>query len=190
MIYRLLFIAVCVLIALLCLYLLTRNRWDWSQYARPIAITASVLLIIPLGLFAWTSYENRLQPLGTFAGVELGSNSKQVKYVKGEPFSSSQNELGQIHWRYNDPISPGNFTDILFRDNKVVEISFSGTCEYCHLLSGFGLNSTYSEIKNRFGESADIKSTQGGTQSRVNYPKYQVFFILEGEKVVRQGIYQ
>ncbi len=190
MIFRLAFFAMLVIAAVLALLFFTRKRWNWNSYLGSVAITFSAILLIPIGMFAWVSYENRLQTLNTFADIHLGSNTADVKFIKGEPLFKLEQPDNTLHWRYQDKLNHGNFTDVIFKEGKVTEISFSGTCDYCYKANGFGINTPYEDILRRFGETSDVQISDDELERRLNYPEFQTFFVLQQGKVIRQGIYQ
>jgi hypothetical protein len=190
MVFRLAFFAMLVIAALLALYFFTRKKWDWNSYAGSLAITFSALMIIPLGMFAWVSYENRLQTISELADIQLGSIAADVKFLKGEPMFQLERGENKTHWRFQDKLNPGNMIDVVFQNDKVVEISFVGPCEYCNKVNGFGIGSSHEHILKRMGETSDKEISENQLEHRLNYPEYQSFFVLKEGKVIRQGIYQ
>jgi len=86
MIFRLAFLAILIVAALLALFFFTRKHWDWNSYIGSLAIAFISLLIIPIGMVKWVSYENRLQAVNSLAEIQLGSKSHDVMLLKGAPF--------------------------------------------------------------------------------------------------------
>jgi len=194
MIFRLALFAFLLIAAFVALYFLTRKTWDWNKYAKSLVLTLSSLLIIPLAIFAYVTYENRLQTLNEFAGISLGATTAEVKFSKGDPahvteHSTGNADEGKLYWRYTDTINKGNFLDISFDNGKVVEISYTGKCYYCETINDFGIGSYYQDIVKRFGEPSETIISEDELEHRLNYPQYHVFFILKEEKVIRHGIY-
>jgi len=190
MIFRLAFFAILIVAALLALFYFTRKKWDWNSYIGSLTIAFSALLIIPIGMFTWVSYENRIQTLNTFANIQLGATSADVKLLKGEPNFQLERPEQKKHWRYQDKLYPGNLLDIIIHNGKVIEISFTGTCEYCEKANGFGIGSPYDDILKRMGEPAEKIVSSDELEQRINYPQYNTFYIVREGKVIRQGIYQ
>jgi hypothetical protein len=190
MIFRLAFFGILLVAAMLALYFFTRKKWDWNSYAGSLAIAFSALLIIPLGMFAWVSFENRLQTQNSFADIELGATTVDVKFLKGEPVFKIERPDQKMLWRYQDKINPGNLIDVIFQNGKVKELSFTGPCQYCEKVNGFGIDTPYDEIVKRFGKPGEKIISADELEQRLNYPEYNSFFVLKEGKVIRQGIYQ
>ena len=204
MIFRLALFAILLIAAFAAMYFLTRKKWDWNRYAGTVILLFSSLLLIPLAMFAYVSYENRLKIHNSFSGITLAATSADVKFIKGEPnlvsldITNDENTYenpdekheGKIHWRYIDQLNRENYLDIVFHEGKVVEISYTGTCQYCETINKFGIGSYYQDIVKRFGEPAETLISEDELQQRINYPQYQVFFVLQETKVIRHGIYQ
>jgi len=93
-------------------------------------------------------------------------------------------------WRYEDKINKGNLLDVVIQDGIVVEISFTGPCQYCEKVNGFGIDTPYEDIIKRFGEPAEKIISTDELEQRLNYPALNSFFILKEGRVIRQGIYQ
>ena len=190
MIFRLAFFAILIVAALLALFFFTRKTWNWNSYIGALTIGFSALLIIPIGMFTWVSYENRIQSLTSLANIQLNATSADVKLLKGEPFVELERPEQKTHWRYQDNLYPGNLLDVIIQNGKVIEISFTGTCQYCEKVNGFGIGSLYQDIISRFGEPAEKIISEDELEQRINYPEYNTFYVLREGKVTRQGIYQ
>jgi len=190
MILRLAFFSMVIVAGLLAFYFLTRKKWNWSGVSGSLTIALTAVFLIPIGMFIWVSYENRLQLINNLDGITLGSQSADLRFLKGDPLLVVDKENQQVLWRYENPINPGNFTDVYLKNDQVIEISFLGKCKFCNQVSGFGVGTHYNDILKRFGEPSDIEDLRNNLRRRINYPEYQVFYLLEKNKVVSQGIYQ
>ena len=190
MIFRLAFFGLLLVAAMLALYFFTRKKWDWNSYAGSLALAFSALLLIPLAMFAWVSFENRLQVQEIFAGIKLGSTTADVKFIKGEPVFKIDRPDQKTLWRYEDKINPGNLIDVVIQRGKVIELSFTGPCQYCEKVNGFGIDTPYDDIIKRFGEPGKRIISADELEQRLNYPEFKSFFVLKEKKVIRQGIYQ
>lgn len=190
MIFRLAFFATLVVAALLALFFFTRKKWNWNSYVGSLAIALSALLVIPVGMFVWVNYENRLQAIHSLSNIELNSSATDVKLLKGEPMFKLNRPEQKIHWRYQDKLFPGNLLDVIIQNEKVIEVSFTGSCQYCEKVNGFGVGSTYDDIVKRFGEPTEKIISSDELEQRINYPEYNSFYVLKEGKVIRQGIYQ
>lgn len=189
MIFRLALFSILIVAALLALFYFTRKKWNWNSYIGSLVIAFSALLIIPIGMFTWVSYENRLQAVHQLADIHLGANSADVKLLKGEPMFQLERPEQKIHWRYQDKLFSGNLLDVIIQNNKVIEISYTGTCQYCEKVNGFGVGAPYEDIIKRFGEPSEKIISSDQLEQRLNYPEYNSFFVLKEGKVIRQGIY-
>jgi len=93
-------------------------------------------------------------------------------------------------WRYEYKLSPGNLLAVVIDNGIVVEVSYTGTCQYCEKVNGFGIDAPYDDIIKRLGEPAEKIISSDQLEQRINYPEYNSFFVLKEGKVIRQGIYQ
>lgn len=190
MIFRLAIFGILLVVALLTLYFFTRKKWDWNSYAGSLAAAFSVLLIVPLGIFAWVSFDKRLQVQETFADITLGSTTADVKFIKGEPKFKMERPEQKVLWRYEDKINPGNLLDVVIQNGQVLELSFTGTCQYCETVNGFGIDTSYDDILKRYGEPEEKIISPDELEQRLNYPQFNSFYVLKEGRVIRQGIYQ
>lgn len=190
MVFRLALFAILAIAALLALYFVTRNKWDWNKYAGSLAVVFCLLLLVPLAMFSWVTYDNRLTTVNKFSGIQLGANSAEVKFIKGMPDTQTDMGESKSHWRYIDKLNKGNQLNVYFSNGKVTELSFAGNCEYCDNIKSFGIGSAYEEVIERFGTTQDIEISENELEHRLNYPEYQVFFVFKEKKVIRHGIYQ
>ena len=80
-----------LVLALVILYAVTKDRWSWRRIFNRISFV--VLGLIALGLGAWgVTYYLEQQPISIsrqteYAGIRLGMKQDEVRYIKGNPLS-------------------------------------------------------------------------------------------------------
>src|SRR5258707_14457337 len=75
--------------ALLYLYQITRDRWNWSRVGRRSLVALGVVLAVAaLGvvcIFVFEAIRNAPHQQTGYADLRLGMTMSEVKYVKGYP---------------------------------------------------------------------------------------------------------
>lgn len=194
-----------LLLAVVILYAVTKDRWAWR---RIITRTALVLLAIVLpitlvgiGYYLWPEKIGRQTE---YAGIRLGISPAEIKYIKGYPpivYGPSESETED--WK---PIietkniekgkSVEDYTewsytydhyriDVTFNSTKttVIEVTcFSGDqLRRCPTIAGIADGASEQEVIRRFGQ-ADRSKISGVTKA-LTYSKIGVLFWLERERV-------
>src|SRR5712671_3172722 len=81
--------------ALLYLYKITSDRWNWWKIVRwSLVAAASVLALLALGMAGVLVYEkigDKPQKRMAYADLRLGMTMAEVKYVKGYPTDVLEN---------------------------------------------------------------------------------------------------
>lgn len=189
MIFRLALFFILAVAALLALYFFTRKTWNWGRYASSLAIIFSIFLLVPIAIVSWLTYENRIQAVNELADIKLGTKAEEIKLVKGEP-SFQINRPGQTQlWHYQDKTYTGNFIDLVLKDRSVIEVSFTGSCEYCYRINGLGIGSPYQNVIDRLGEPENRQVSADQLEQRMNYPELNSFFVIKEARVIRHGVY-
>ncbi len=189
MIFRLALFFILAIAALLALYFATRKTWNWNRYASALATIFSIFLLVPLAIIIWLNYENRIQVANQIADITLGNTAEEIKLLKGEPAFQIERSANRQFWHYQDKVNTGNFIDLVMQDQSVIEISFTGPCEYCYRINGLGIGTPYQEIIHRLGEPDSREVSADQLEQRLNYPKLQSFFVIREAKVIRHGVY-
>jgi hypothetical protein len=78
-----------VVIALVVLYGITKDRWSWRQIARLCALIIAALVVLAGavigGVYFWSRLPAITSPQTEYAGIRLGVGPDEVLYIKGYP---------------------------------------------------------------------------------------------------------
>ena len=77
-----------LLFALILLYLITRDRWNWRRIARRLGVGALIFGcltgLVAGGIYVWNGFAPVVKQT-EYAGLRLGTTMEEAKYVKGLP---------------------------------------------------------------------------------------------------------
>ena len=86
------------LLAIVILFAVTKDRWNWKRIARwGLLIPIALVSVLSAGIYAHTRWEKRSTPQVTFNDIKLGASPADVKFAKGEPTSMD----GPDRWVYD-----------------------------------------------------------------------------------------
>jgi hypothetical protein len=202
-----------ILLALVLLYVTTKDRWGWRRFAKRIGVFVLLLVVIAVlvggGFYLWSNL-----PVGQqahYAGLEIGNSPEEVMYRKGSPptvFGELNNETGFEGWqRLIDTTKlekgktiqdygewsyslPSGRIDVTFSTDKTAVIAIqcfsSDRLSRCPTLAGITDGDREEEVVRIFG--APDSSRISGVTKTLAYRKIGVSFTLEQQKVYMLGI--
>jgi ABC-type Fe3+ transport system permease subunit len=74
-----------VVLALVMLYAITKDRWRWRQIARISALALALTGVVIGGLYLWNQLPANVSPQTEYEGVRLGMTPDEVMYIRGSP---------------------------------------------------------------------------------------------------------
>lgn len=137
--------------------------------------------------WAWTQYEERPVRQSELWGVKIGDSSQEIRFKKGKPQQEENPDTG-LEYTY---ITKDFGSIVRFKNQKVRAVILYNTpkgFEYSDL-QGIQVGDTSEKIIARFGDSPLISNSKDDLKRIYAYPKYQVFFGLDTNKVEIFGIY-
>jgi hypothetical protein len=97
-----------VVLAVLILYAITKDRWRWRRIVVCIALILPAILvltgIIGGGLYFWNRLPMRLVPQTEYAGIRIGMTPDEVMYTKGFPPNVFGEPRDDGDWKGFQPI--------------------------------------------------------------------------------------
>lgn len=78
--------AASIVLALVALFIATKDRWMWKVIALwLVALLIAFGLLGGLAVWGWKTYEDRPTVQTTYEGVALGISIQDVRFLKGSP---------------------------------------------------------------------------------------------------------
>jgi hypothetical protein len=204
-----------LVIALVMLYGITKDRWRWRIFAKRAILTLVAIAVltgaIVGGLYVWSQLPPFLTQQTEYEGLRLGIGPDEVIYIKGFPptvygevetegdykgfqptFETEKLEKGKNvrdyrAWAYNGDHSR---IDVTFNKEKtaviVIQCYSSDKLSRCPPILGVRDGDSEKVVVQRLGEPA-ISRIEGAVKY-MNYPSLGINFHLEKEQVYFMGI--
>jgi hypothetical protein len=176
-----------VLLSVVILFAVTKDRWNWKRILKWATATPLCLFAVVIGgMYLQDAWESRPTPQTQFDGFSLGASPGDIKLAKGEPNEIVDSE----RWLYYSGDRKSGY-QVNFQDNKVRYVLYASTeANYStpNLLN-LTKGATRDEIKARLGEPSHVHTSSDSLRQVLSYDKYNVFFELEKHRVIAYGIY-
>jgi hypothetical protein len=203
-----------VVLALVMLYSITKDRWRWRRLVKLCArifVTTFVLTgAVTGGLYVWSRLPANIYPQTEYAGLRLGISPDEVMYIKGyppevlgaaakedewpgQPVIDTKNlETGQRiqdykDWAYEDSF---NRIDVTFNAEKtgVVKIGCYSNDRHrrCPPIFGVADGDSEQDVILKLGPPGTSQIT--GVTKVISYPNVGIELWLSKERVYMLGI--
>lgn len=184
-----------VVLGLVWLYVVTRDRWRWKRILR----NAGLALTLPVvGLVGWLGYlkwdESRPRVEASFWGISMKASLDEVTFSKGKPTHIVEHscETGMAPcplWVYEED-SKAHLVKFLKGKVRMVEAITATGREYSlPSLQGLSNFSKPSDVNDRFGAPDATSVMHDKTRRLESFGTYGVFFSYEKDRVVTLGVY-
>lgn len=174
-----------IAIALVWLYMGTRDRWRWGRItAWLVGGLVGLWLLVAVGLYLYRQLNDPYAPMKKteLVGVTLGQSEGDVLFLKGKPDQTDEDT-----WAYsNDTYT----LLVFFGDGKVETVLMHPKPSTSDGLFGIYWGTTVSDLVEDVGEPATFKTSPDGAERLYEYPQFNAFFILKAGKVQSFGIYE
>ena len=174
-----------LVLGLIGLYSVTKDRWNWKRLAKWTVVVVAVPIVgFGLWLAALSYLSERPQVEQALWGIKPGISVDELVFLKGKPSGD-----GGEHWLYGN--SGEIFHVVAFRNSKVrsvTALAWDGNMSSLPSLQGISYYSTQVDIENKFGAPDHVSVNKDKTRRTLSYLKYQLFFTLEKGKVVALGV--
>jgi hypothetical protein len=204
-----------LLLAVVILYGLTKDRWRWRTFARRLGyfVVGLVVLGVAAGgaFYVWDHWPRSKVKQTEYAGVRIGMTQDEVRYVNGYPptvfgaletsgeakgfqaiIETKNLEKGKtvddyVDWSYG---GYSNRTDVQFDLQKtgvvVVQCYSTDKLRRCPAIEGIADGDSEQEVVRVFGKP-DVSKIDGVSKS-IYYRTLGVFFTLTQESVYLLGV--
>jgi hypothetical protein len=180
-----------LVLGLVGLYAVTKDRWKWKQIAKWGLGVPFVLLVLGLtGMWAYSKYEDRPTPQTTFGGLTLTSTEADVRFAKGEPTKILEDGRWVYHAGSGSKEDRAGYV-VRFKDGKVRYILYAAAPDnYSNpWLQGFTMEATHESVLQKLGMPDHTSTSEDGLQRMISYSKFNTFYTFEQAKVRDFGIY-
>ncbi|WP_245277538.1 hypothetical protein [Rhizobium leguminosarum] len=181
-----------LVLSLVILYSVTRDRWNWRRVALwgtlgPLA----VLIVLAAAAYLVWRWEDRPKPLNSFFGVALRASEQDVRFMKGEPTSREpdgtwvydikDSSSGQIVATYRVQFRDGNVRYVFYAPG-----GYDPNKEYAF---GFSDGTRLSQVSGKLGDPSDTSEKPDGSARLYSYRDYNAFFGFRKGVVEVYGMY-
>jgi len=182
-----------IILGIIILYIATKDRWNWGKFLKwnwkKIVVKSVVIFLVisftsGLAIFIGYKISNIPKKMNEFLGISLNDTKDDILFLKGEP--SKTNEEGQWIYTYETNGFNRSHFYIAFEDNKVRYILCLGGCPSLQRINMF---SKSKKVINKFGPPSSKDISPSKKAHFYCYKKYNIFFLLEQDRVYGFGIY-
>lgn len=181
-----------LVVSLVLLYAVTKDRWNWKRIALwgtlvPIALIAVASAV---GYLLWV-WNDMPRPLESFYGIALRASEQDVRFMKGEPTSKAADGT----WVYDiqDSVSGKKAASYSarFKDGKVrfvfyVPGDYHSGKEYPF---GFSDGTSLERVEAKLGKPTFVSESDDGSTRLYSYADYNAFFGFSKGVVEVYGMY-
>lgn len=182
-----------ILFSIVGLYAATKDRWNWKLIAKwGFTLPVSVLAIFALGIWIYSTYEERPTSQKSFEGLKLSSTPADVRFLKGEPMAKHSTEDRWVYDAHSGSSQPEDAVVLVqFRDGKVRYITYWANERQIvnPYLLGFSIGSEYDAVIKKLGQPNHISTSADGLNRLLSFDKYRTVFEFEQGKVRTYGIF-
>jgi hypothetical protein len=174
-----------IIISLVILFGITKERWNWKKIVIGLILASVGLCIVLFGaIWSYEQYHNRVTPQTEFRSLKLTNTKADVKFIKGAP-----DVIKDDVWFYNYSNNDGFNLIVWFEGEHIWIIQSRGSAKYSSEICGISIGSGYSEVLNKFGSPSNISYSNDNLERILSYEKYNVFFQFKENEVVAIGIF-
>jgi hypothetical protein len=187
-----------VILSVVILFTMTKDRWNWKRIARWAVFFSLGLVVIVLltvaGRHLYSMIEERPKPQTEFFGIPLQATVADVKFAAGEPTIKE----GEDYWIYqkmsyfSKKIAAEYLVD--FENGRVWFILYRSYKDNNYgtvhpRLLGFTFGSSYQEVIKKLGKPSSISNSSDDLEKTYSYDKLNVFFAFRQSAVYAYGIF-
>jgi len=182
-----------LLLGIIFLYRSTSDRWNWKRGIKRGVFVLVAIIVVSIGgylTFDWIS--NRPKKQSAYMDLKLGMTANDVLFLKGQPYKKEPER-----WVYRLSDSSSRAWDailiILFDKGKVdgiVAQPSSDSYTWRYSVNKISYGDSLKDITKKFGEGYTMSQSVDGLSRIYNFPKHQVLFELEQNKVKSLGIFE
>lgn len=174
-----------LIVSVLALYGMTKERWMWKKIVVRTVLTLILLIAtISGGIHGLKLYQNRATPQTEISGIKLSNTKSDIRFIKGAPDIEKDNI-----WAYREGIDNEYKLLVTFHEDTIRAVIYVGDCSYCNEISGLGIGDSYEEVIEKFGDPSNLSVSQDKLERLASFEKYNVFFTFRENQIFEFGIF-
>ncbi|KRB14564.1 hypothetical protein [Rhizobacter sp. Root16D2] len=179
-----------LVLAVVILYVATKDRWKWRKLVKwGVGVPLALLIVSALGTWAYVMFNDRPKVQTSFWDIPLTATRSDVKFLKGEDQNKSASKDPDV-WIYHVSENKAVYM-VRFNGDKIRFIQFFSVDGAIGepWLQGLSKGSTMEAVIETLGQPSYTAASQDGLERLLSYEKYQTFFRVERGRVVTYGVY-
>ena len=188
MVYRLSILISLLLVGIVMLYLRKKEGWDWDKVVLFFTATiVGITICASIGVFIYIKMSAKPEIQTSFWDINLENSRPTIEFIKGTPIEVTDDE----YWIYESKIKGDPEIYFLkFMDDQIWIVGYlRGGLTGGPGIQGFKQGSSLDDIANYFGEPSHVNEIKTNLSKLYLYDKYNIFFVIEGNKVSFYGAY-
>ncbi len=188
MVFRLGILFLAILLGIVMLYLRNKERWEWDRIIILFTVTiVSISILGGIGILVYSKMSDEPEIQTSFWDLNLSTGKSTIKFIKGPPNKVKDEDI----WIYMSEIfgTPESYY-IRFSEDQVRFIGYlGGDLSGGPSIQGIKKGNSLDDIKKVFGKPSHISASKENRKKLYSYENYNVFFIIEDNKVSIYGVY-
>jgi hypothetical protein len=175
------------LLALVAVYITTRDRWNWSKI---ILWPSGILLAVAASLYVYSLIPERPKIQKSFWDIPLDASESDVLFIKGNPTRKQGDD-----WLYafldNENRNWKYIYRVYFKAGKVWSVSYfsADSVDWREEIQGIRVGYGENSVREKFGAPSPSVASDDGLRRIYHYRDYNLIFELAQNKVTSLGIY-
>jgi hypothetical protein len=188
-----------VLLSIVILFVVTKDRWKWKRIVIGLFSVAVLLVIGAVVVGKWgEQIFDRPKPFTELGGIKLGASQADVKFLKGLPDAqcTDTEEKDWLLWAYRITADTGTtptFLVVTFKEGVGVWTvwvrSDNQAFTDAPMLDHINKWSTIEDIDKRFGPPSSVRPSEDQLSRTYAYRKYNLKVDFEKGKLQDYRIY-
>ena len=188
MVFRLGILFSAILLGIVMLYLRKRERWEWDKILILFTITIVCISIFgSIGVFVYIKMSAKPEIQTSFWDINLTTRKSTIKFIKGPPNKVNDENI----WVYISEIRGTPEVYFLkFNEDQLRFVGYlGGDLSGGPSIQGIEKGSSLDDILTFFGKPSHISESKDGFKKLYSYENYNVFFIIEDNRVSIFGVF-
>jgi hypothetical protein len=188
-----------VLLSIVILFVVTKDRWSWKRITIWISSIAALLVVIGIVIGKYSDVLlDRPQPFTELGGIKLGASQADVKFMKGLPDAqcTDSEEKDWTLWAYKlttESEGTPSWLVVTFKEGIGVWTvwirSDNQTFTNAPMLDHINKWSSIEDIEKRFGPASTVHPSEDQLSRTYAYRKYNLKVDFEKGKLQDYRIY-
>jgi len=181
-----------LVVSLVLLYAVTKDRWNWRRIALwGTVLPVALIAVGSAGAYLLWVWNDMPRPIETFYGITLKASEQDVRFMKGEP--TSRDTDGRWVYDIIDSVSGKKNASYSaqFKEGKVRYVFYApGDYHYGKEYPfGFSEGTSLDQVEAKLGEPTFVSESDDGGTRLYSYAEYNAFFGFSKGVVEVYGIY-